>query len=160
MQGTVVIVVEGVLRAPVAGAPILQGKLLYYGLASMMSVVLFSRETPKEELDQFLMLENMNLHAHVVYPDKPYSWLTARSKMAQLRRQYSVEMVIDADTPACAELLEDGFNVLHFLHAEYAVPSWRPDYEFKVRPWDSLAAQIAKNAELRSRDSRLGSDPD
>ena len=155
MQGTVVIVVEGVLRAPVAGVPILQGKLLYFGLASQMSVVLFSRETPKEELDKFLMLEGLNLHAHIIYPDKPYPWLTNRAKMAQLRRQYGIEMIIDADTPACAELLEDGFNVLHFLHAQYAVPSWRPDYEFKVKPWDDLSQQIAKNAELRALDGRL-----
>ena len=51
-------------------------------------------------------------------------------------------------------LLVAGYNVMTFTHAQYSVPSWRPDASTKLRPWDELAAEAERESYLRINDPR------
>ena len=45
-----------------------------------------------------------------------------------------------------------------FVHSQYSHPSWRPDTDPGVRPWDDIARQVADQARMKAADSRLRSD--
>lgn len=158
----IVIVAEGVLINPVAQTPIVLGKKLYRAFCATERVLLISGETPKDELEGWLFMEGMTGHAEVQYPDPIRdhgtgweNWGHRVWQVNQLRKRgYDIEVIIEPDPQVCAHLLREGFNTMVFTHAAYAIPSWRPDYEGAVRPWDELASEVGIQAVLRERDKR------
>lgn len=155
----IVIVAEGVLINPVAQTPIVLGKKLYRAFCATERVLLISGETPKDELEGWLFMEGMTGHAEVQYPDPVINiWNADEMRVWQVnqlrKRGYDIEVVIEPDPGNCAALLKAGFNTMVFTHAAYAIPSWRPDYEGAVRPWDELASEVGIQAVLRERDKR------
>lgn len=150
----IVIVVEGVLMNPVAQTPVPLGKKLYRAFCTTERVLLISGETSREELEGWLFMEGMSGHAEVQYPD-PIGAGDRVWQVNQLRKRgYDIEVVIEPDPAICAALIREGFNTMTFTHAAYAIPSWRPDYEGRVRPWDALASEVGIQAVLRERDKR------
>lgn len=161
---TVAISVEGVLRRPYGGQPIREGIDLYYGLASRAKVILVTEQLDAHvpgndtELETWLMIEGMNEHAQIIYqqvvwlhePDKRILWQVNMARSSG----HDVTLVIDADPRVSAMLLEAGYNVLTFSHAEYSIPIWRPDYEHKPAPWDDLISRVEHEALLRAKDAR------
>ena len=67
---------------------------------------------------------------------------------------HDVTLVIEPNPSVSAALIESGYNVLTFSHAEYAVPMWRPDYTHKPAAWDDLVARVEREAYLRAHDTR------
>ena len=163
MANIAAITVTGVLRKPITQQGILQGQLLYFCLIEGMSVILLSDEKDTKELEHWLMVEGMNRHNKIVPTDSITDRLPpAERRLRQLnslRGQGAISFVIDADPETCANLVNNGYNTLTFTHANYSLPSWRPDYESGPTPWDSLVATVNYSNTMRALDKRNEEDP-
>jgi hypothetical protein len=161
---SVVITVEGVLQKNVSYAPIPVGIALYHGLSNTFNLLLVSDSTQKE-LDYWLSLEGLNKHAAVLYNEGVWQYNSdserRRQQVNSYRTQrYSVDLVIEPDPVKCSLLLTDGFNVMNFLHAQYAIPTWRPDYKEQPKGWQNIIDYEEEMARLRALDSRLKEKPE
>lgn len=142
---------------PVASTIIPLGAQLYHAFRSVSQVLLISNETPVDQLEQWLWMEQISGYAEICPPDdimreqENYRlW-----QVNQLRKKgYNVELVVEPDPVTCSVLLANGYSVLNFLHALYALPAWRPDFEHTVKPWDELSHQVATLAAMRAADKR------
>lgn len=154
-----VIAVEGVLQKITTSAPIPLGLQLYHGLAETFTLLLVS-DSSKEELDYWLRLENLNKHGVVVYNDEFLQKFTVEERrqkqVVSLRnRGYNIDLVVEPDPIIASKLLFSGFSVLNFLHSAYALPTWRPDYEEEIVPWEQLEERVRKDTILKQKDERL-----
>lgn len=159
MQPTVAMTIEGVLQKVVSYAPIPSGITLYNSLSSVHQIILLS-DYPKEDVDRWLELEGLNKHSFVRYGDTTtYGRPASERRLAQVNylrsRGYALDFVIDPDPGVSAAVLASGISVLNFLHTSYALPQWRPDYEFSPKPWASLEEEVRKVASLRAKDPKL-----
>lgn len=166
--------VNGVLRRLSGGTPIPVGRSLYYGLAAQFQLILLANHaSEKDELQHWLELEGLNDHAMIIYPDavagelfmpdRRYAQVTyARSQ------RFDLILTVDPDPAVTRLLFENGYTVMTFSHQSYALPEWRPDFNFApyeindegilkeqlATPWDDLSEQVAHNAWLREKDKR------
>lgn len=156
---SIAIVIEGVLRKVSGGQGIVSGIDLYYGLATRSKLVLVT-EDPIPEVTHWLASEGMREHARIGFSDvvgKSLGLPEARESALNTLSNSGfapIELVIEPDPDVAKHLITRGYNVLLFCHAQYAMPSWRPDYDHTPRPWDELAQQIADEAYLRATDTR------
>lgn len=156
----VAITVEGVLRKVFGGAPTEQGKVLYFGLATRAKLVLLSGERETDGgLEHWLRAEGMHEHVRIVWADVLTEDMTSGGeRLHQLAKGrqlgYDIQMVIEPDPEVSKRLIIAGYNVLTFTHAQYSVPSWRPDATTKLRSWDELAAEAERESYLRINDPR------
>jgi hypothetical protein len=160
MKSTAAIVVDGVLRKLVGGTPIPAGIALYHGLCTAFNVVLLRTEEDDAEFEHFLIGEALDRHANV-FPWGHQHHDDRGTRFIQVNRiraaGYAVELVVEPDPAKATHLFTSGFNVLHFMHAAYQRPDWRPDFEHEQRPWDDLVAAQQHAAKLRAADNRVGS---
>jgi hypothetical protein len=159
----IVIVVEGVLMKPVASTLIPLGAMVYNAFRGVSQVLLVSNETPVDILENWLWMEGLSGWAEIFPPDEIMRRGPAPDyrlwQANQIRKKgYSVELIVEADPAVCALLLASGYSVLNYLHALYSLPAWRPDYEYKVKPWDELSQQVATLAAMRAADKRTKED--
>lgn len=162
MKSTAAIVVDGVLRKHVGGTPISAGIALYHALCSAFNVVLIidGGMGDSQELEHFLDTEQLVTHGMVAYGIRPGldPGPTRVLQAGRLRQAgYALEFIVEPDPAVARDLFREGINVLHFMHARYARPDWRPDYQSSQPTWDTLVAEEAKAAKLRAEDSRIGS---
>jgi hypothetical protein len=159
---TTAIVAEGVLRRVVSGTKIQQGVDLYYGLATRTKIVLVTDELEKTgELQYWLKVEGLHEHVSVIWSDIVLSRMStplARERQLNGYSQGVIDLVVEPDPNVSAHLVTAGYSTLTFTHAAYSLPEWRPDFEFEVVPWDSLAKQVANEAYLRATDTRKDDD--
>lgn len=152
MANIIAIQVEGVLRRKAGGAPIQQGLDLYYGLATRAKIVLLTQcrrnEFAGKELRSWLETEGLYEHVETQYHQGLYF---EEDIIEQVRRINGKPSLVVVPNPEVAvDLVKDGYSTLVFVHAKYADPMHRPDADFEVRPWDSLAAQVAAEAFLKA----------
>lgn len=157
MKSAAAIVVDGVLRKPVGGTPIPQGIALYRGLCAAFNVVLLRSDTDDDGFEDFVVTEMLTGHSNVI------PWVTTGEPVGRVRQVgrlrgwgYAVDLVVEPDPRNCLYLYQAGFNVLHFLHAAYARPDWRPDFEGNRQPWEEMVAYAQQAAKLRAEDDRIG----
>jgi hypothetical protein len=62
---------------------------------------------------------------------------------------------VESDPLVASFLLAKGYSVLNFLHSEYALPQWRPDFERQQKPWAEIVEEVNKQAALRAIDERM-----
>lgn len=152
MKSSVAMVIEGVLLKPVSSSPIPQGLLLYRALVSVSSVVLVSNETSQAEMENWLLVNGITGYADLFCQPGIY-------RLAQINRLRSqgraLDLVIEPDLENIYDLHMAGYDCLHFLTTSYAIPSWRPDYQHSVRPWEELASEIEASARMKAADTRL-----
>jgi len=151
--------VEGVLQKYQPTVPIPVGVALYHSLATNFNILLYS-EDEKKSLDYWLGIEALTKHAAVEYNEGPKRWEDSHiRKMVQLaslhNRGFHIDLVIDPDPTASVKMIESGYNVMTFTHAQYALPQWRPDYTEQRRPWKDFEDAAIKLAELRALDTRM-----
>lgn len=156
---TAVITLEGVIQKNVSYAPIPIGLSLYHSLASTFNVVLVS-DSREKEVNHWLDLEGLNKHATVIYSDFLLDNKTAQERRyAQIHalraRGFAVTIVVEPDPLVASFLLAKGYSVLNFLHSEYALPQWRPDFERQQKPWEEIVEEVNKQAALRAIDERM-----
>jgi hypothetical protein len=156
----VAITVEGVLRKIFGGSSIKAGVDLYYGLATRAKLVLLTGERSTDGgLEHWLRSEGMKEHVRILWSDVVLQGESpAAERLAELaharQNGYDIEFVIEPDPEVSKRLIIAGYNTLTFTHAEYSVPSWRPDAKIEVTPWDELAAQVDRESYLRMNDPR------
>jgi hypothetical protein len=155
----VAITVEGVLRKAVGGAPVEQGKILYYGLCTRAKLVLLTAEREPGTLEHWLRGEGMKEHVRIVWADVLTEEMSAGGErlhqLAKARQAgYDISFVIEPDPAVSKRLIIAGYNVLTFTHAQYSVPSWRPDAPTKLQSWDELSETADHEAYLRLNDPR------
>lgn len=157
---TAAIAIDGVMRKLVTSAPIPEGMRLYHSLARTGAVVLLADEEHKDDrLETWLEMEGCVNHSFVRYVAPELSGRV--DQMNRLRMHgHGVDLVVEPDPAIAAQLVAAGFNVCLFTHASYAHPSWRPDTDTGIQPWSDLSEQIATQARLRARDTRLKRDDD
>lgn len=159
-MSVVAITVEGVLRKMIGGSAIKEGLDLYYGLATRAKIVLLTGERQEgNTLEHWLRSEGMKEHVKVFWSDVVLqAQSSGAERLAELAAAmtagYAIEFVIEPDPATSKRLLIAGYNVLTFVHAQYSVPSWRPDATTQVRAWDELAEQVDREAYLRMNDPR------
>lgn len=163
MANIAAITVTGVLRKPVTSQGIIQGQMLYFSLVQGFSVILLHDEKDTRELEHWLMVEGMTKHNKIVTTDSVTDRLPPHERrlrqLNSLRGQGAISFAIDADPKTSAHLINNGYNVLTFTHANYALPDWRPDYEGAVTPWDELVATVDYSNTMRAIDKRNEEDP-
>jgi hypothetical protein len=156
---SVAMAVEGVLQKNVSMAPIPVGVALYHSLKANFNILLYS-ESDRKALDYWLSLEALNDHAAAEYNEDGRWWLSeVDRKITQVnslrQRGFHIDLVIEPDPLASSYLLKNGYSVLTFTHAQYAMPQWRPDYTEHRKPWEEFELESRKMAELRALDERL-----
>lgn len=157
---SIAITVEGVLRRVIGGAVIRPGIDLYYGLATRAKVILLTGEVDHESLEYWLRSEGMNSHVRIIWSNRvrKLEMNSGGERLDQLSEArmngHDVQLVIEPDPAVSSRLVIAGFNVCTFTHAEYSVPSWRPDSRREPRPWDELSEQVAREAYIRATDPR------
>ena len=149
------IVIDGVLRKLMGGAPIPEGIRLYRSLAQTGQVVLLSNSDDPGERD-WLELHGLINHGFV------YSVPPGQSRSSQvndLRRQgYGIDLVVVSVPDEAMALIATGLNTLLFTHAQFAHPNWRPDTDKGVQPWSDITQQVADLARMKAKDERLRPD--
>lgn len=156
---TAVITLEGVMQKNVSYAPIPVGISLYHALAAIFNVVLVS-DGEEKLVSQWLDLEGLNKHGTIVYTSFLLDQKTAQERrLEQIKglraRGFAVTVVVEPDPVVASYLLANGYSVLNFLHSEYALPQWRPDYERQQKPWSQIMEEVDRQAALRAIDERM-----
>lgn len=159
VRSAVAIAAEGVLMKPVSGTPIPGGMLLYHALCENSAVIILFDSTPYREAEAFLQDNNMTRHAQVVWGDNvPTGKTNYRVQQMGKLQSYAVSLVIDSSPVNILALVKEGFTCMQYIHAEYARPEWRPDYEAEVVPWAEMSRYVATQQRAKHADARL--DPD
>lgn len=153
----IAMVVEGILMKPVASTIIPLGAQVYHAFRSINQVLLISNETPVDQLESWLWMEQISGYAEIYPPDDIMQtrddyrlWQVNQAR----KKGYNIELVIEPNPDNCSLLLANGYSVLNFLHAQYALPAWRPDFQHKITPWNELSDQVARLAAMRAADKR------
>lgn len=151
--------VEGVLQKSHSTAPLALGIALYHSLKANFNILLYS-DQPKTQADYWLSMEALNIHAAIEYNEGERKWLPEpERKLVQLnslrQRSYRIELVIEPDPESAALMVFNGFNIANFIHSQYAMPQWRPDFTGQDRKWDALEKAAIRMAELKAIDQRL-----
>jgi len=157
--GSIAMSLEGVLQKSSSNVPLQLGIALYHSLKDNFNIVLYS-EQARKPVDYWLAIESLTSHAAVEYSEANVQFLgSPERKLSQVsslrRRGYKIELIIESEPDASALLMLNGFNVLHFLHSQYTLPQWRPDFTGKPRNWEVLAELATQEAELKAVDMRL-----
>lgn len=156
---SVAICVEGALQKSSSNAPLPIAVAIYHSLKTNFNILLYSEQS-REAVDYWLSIESLTIHAAVEYNEGSRQWLSdPERKLVQLnslrQRGYNIEIVIEPDPQSAAVMVVNGFNVLNFIHAQYALPQFRPDFPGHYKPWDELYDVAVQQAELRALDLRL-----
>lgn len=158
MKATVAIVIDGVLRKS-EFQPIPEGIRLYKTLAASFNLVLLADFDSLEyttALDEFLRVEGLDKHSKMLWKMDMFQGSPRVAQVQRLRNSGSaIEFVIEADPEESAKLMLAGFNVMHFMQAQYARPSWRPDYKVAPAPWDELVRREMQAKVSKAVDRRL-----
>jgi hypothetical protein len=147
VKSAVAIAIDGVLRREIGYEPVPEGIALYRNLVLGWNVVLLGdRDNPEyaAEVEHFLQVEQLREHSRVSYGDTSSVYLPGRRarQVQRLRNSgLSLVFVVEADPHNSARIFDLGVNVLHFMHAQYARPDWRPDFEHSVEAWDQLVTK-------------------
>ena len=156
MKLCAVIAIDGVLRRTVTGAPIADGIKIMQGLKTFYNIVLVADSA--EDIKEWLDLESVFGYTKITYPEECLDLspkLMRLMQVSQIHSQgYAVQIVVEPDPEVAAHLLINGYNVLNFLHAQYALPEWTPGWDGTVKPWEELSATVARTARLRAEDKR------
>lgn len=153
-MSTSVVVIDGVLRKLVGGAPIPEGVRLFRSLLSTGRVVLLGDVEPggPAQILDWLELNGCTGHDFVDYA----LGQTHLYMLNRLRRQgYDIDLVVEPDPRMAQEIIKGGYNTLLYTHSQYAHPSWRPDAAKGVQPWGEIVDLTAKLARLKAADERL-----
>ncbi len=154
----IVMVVDGVLRAPNDNAAIMSGALLYHSLVKSHRVTLIIDSMAKEKIQYWLRMNGLVDHAGEVYYEvgDPEDTPTRRSMQIKKVKQHgALSFVIESDTEVVEKLHEQGVPAMLYVHPRYMLPDHRPGFEGTVTPWNSLVATVRKEKEMRAMDVRL-----
>lgn len=151
---TVVIVVEGILREPHSEGAIAEGVTLYRGLCESSRLYLLSAVWTSQEMSRWLFgrgIEPRHIGYRLALTPSATDRLNALAKITS----WNPALILESDAVCAAELLRAGYPTALFAVPAYRAVSWRPDSAAGPDPWDIVAAEIQRQADLRYTDERL-----
>lgn len=161
MRSSIAIAIDGVLRHDVGHAPIPEGITLYRVLGGYYNVILLGEsDDPRyaAEVEHFCFSEHLTDHSRIVFGDgMPIHEDFLRFRQINRLRNSGValDFVIEGDPQRSLQLYQLGVNVMHFLHAQYIRPQWRPGSKHEVRPWEDLVAEEQAIKAAKVNDKRM-----
>lgn len=152
MSSAFVMTLDGVLRTGQSVNN--QGRSLYTALASTGRLAILGG--PDETSDEWFLASNgLNQHAYLIPEAKDSASTVAGRRMAQivaLRSQGCfIEFVVEPDPNVAAFLFARSVMVLVYLHPQFSLPSFRPDYENVAKPWNNLVRQVDYQMAMRAQ---------
>ena len=167
MPKLVVVTAEGVLcrrdgdNTFRANQPIGPGLDLLACLSQMYNVCVASDETDRKVVHTWLIEHGLREHFSYVIERGPLMHEDPAERfmdqLTLLRSQgFSIGMAVVADPVMAASALHKGFTSMLFSHPAYARPEWRPDDDRGLRSWADIEEDLARQAELKATDARVG----
>jgi hypothetical protein len=158
MSGQIGIVLDGVMRRITdSNALNPNGLLLFEGLKQFGRVTFladgFARDRPA--IEHFLKINRITDYVDIditVLSDGADIVARRLAQINRLRRNGPINFVVEPNPKAAAALLAEGIPALLYLHPQYTVPSWRPDYTGNLRRWDDLVAETDRQVSLRAEE--------
>ena len=156
MSGQIGFVLDGVLRRLTdQNALNPNGRILFEGLKEYGRITFLADGYPRdrEQAEHFLKLNRVTGHVGLdvsVPSDGADSVARRLAQINRLRRNGPINLVVEPDPRVAAALLAGGIPALLYLHPQYTVPSWRPDYTGSLRRWDDLVAETDRQVSLRA----------
>jgi hypothetical protein len=156
MSGQIGLVLDGVLRRINDSQAVDQnGLLLFEGLKNLGRITFladgFNRD--RTVIEHFLRFHRISDYVDIditVLSDGPDTVSRRLTQIKRLRRTGPITFVVEPDPKIAAALMADGVSTLLYLHPQFTVPSWRPDYIGGVRRWDDLVAETERQEDLRA----------
>jgi hypothetical protein len=156
MAGQIGFVLDGVLRRlSDVNALNNNGLILFEGLKPWGRVTFLVDGYPRDLdlAEHFLKLNRITGHIGIDISVLSDGVDTVDRRLAQinrLRRNGPISFVVEPDPKNAAALLAAGVPTLLYLHPQYTVPSWRPDYNGSLRRWDDLVTETERQVALRA----------
>lgn len=156
MSGQIAFVLDGVLRRIADGQALdPNGRMLFEGLKDLGRVTFladgFSRD--RKFIEHFLRYHRISEYVDIdisVLSDGPDTVSRRLTQISRLRRTGPISFAVEPDPKVAAALMADGVPTLLYLHPQFTVPSWRPDFGGRLRRWDDLAAETERQESLRA----------
>lgn len=156
MSGQIGFVLDGVLRRlSDMNALNNNGLTLFEGLKpwGRVTFLLDGYPSDRDLAEHFLKLNRITGHVglDVSVPSDGIDTVARRlAQINRLRRNGSINFVVEPDPQVAAALLAAGVPTLLYLHPQYTVPSWRPDHNGSLRRWDDLVSETDRQVTLRA----------
>lgn len=150
----VVIELDGVLRTEIT--PIISGIALYKLLNEKYKVFIICED--KKKAEHFLLVNRLNKVDDLIdetFVPHEYGRALNKRQIDFIRSKGKIDFVITANTELAKQLLEEGVEVLLFLHPHYIRPEFRPDMAEGVRRWADIEAEIDKQNAMIQNDKRV-----
>ena len=131
------------------------GRLLFEGVKGLGRVTFladgFTRD--RKFIEHFLKFHRISEYVDIdisVLSDGPDTVSRRLTQLNRLRRTGPVTFMVEPDPEIAAALMAQGVPTLLYLHPQFTVPSWRPDFSGRLRPWDDLVAETERQESLRA----------
>lgn len=131
------------------------GRTLFEGLKGFGRITFladgFSRD--RQLIEHFLKINRITDYVDIdisELSDGPDSVARRMTQINRLRRTGPVSFVVEPDPKIAAALLAEGVPTFLYLHPQFTVPSWRPDYGGSLRRWDVMVAETERQVSLRA----------
>jgi hypothetical protein len=150
----VVIELDGVLKNSIT--PIVSGINLYKILNQKYKVFIICGD--KKKAENFLLSNRLNKVDDLIdesFVPHEYGRALNKRQIDFIRSKGNIDFVVTANTMLAKQLLEDGLEVLLFLHPHYIRPEFRPDMAEGVRRWADIESEIDKQNAMIQNDKRV-----
>lgn len=131
------------------------GRLLFEGLKNLGRITFLADGFSKDRtfIEHFLRMNRVTDYVDIdisVLSDGPDTVSRRMAQINRLRRTGPVTFMVEPDPKIAAATLADGIPTLLYLHPQFTVPSWRPDFTGRLRRWDDLVAETDRQETLRA----------
>jgi hypothetical protein len=161
VTGQIGITLDGVIRRITdQSVPNPNGLMLFEGLKQFGRVTFLADGFVRDQvaIEHFLKIHRITGHVGIDVSVLSDGGSIADRRLAQIfrmRRNGPISLVIEPDPKIAAALLAEGVPTLLYLHPQYSVPSWRPDYNGSPRRWDDLVAETDRQNTLRAEEDSM-----
>lgn len=153
-MATVLLSIEGVLRADYGDATIDSGVFLYHALSDGgFRVVLTTLDLSPVAQAHWLRVNGFRQHVellHALPDDLDDTYTRMRQVRAVRGRGEPISFVVDPSTDVARECLYMGVVSMLMLNPVYVAPEARPDWTGARRPWAELVAEVERQKDMRS----------
>lgn len=156
MSGQIGFVLDGVLRRITDSQAVdPNGRMLFEGLKVLGRVTFLADGYTRDRtnIEHFLKFQRISDYVDIdisVLSDGPDTVARRMTQINRLRRTGAINFVVEPDPKIAAALMADGVPTLLYMHPQFTVPSWRPDFHGRLRRWDDLVSETERQESLRA----------
>jgi len=151
----IVVELDGVLRGHRNDEPIPQG-ILITGALSAYNQITFITDLNPAQATQWINQNKVVDFDNVIDSSVHLEGETLKERQLKLARaKGAIDLFITSNPTLWAFAFEQGIPAMMFGIPSYLRPEFRPDAPKRLRAWDDIANEIAKQNELRTKDARI-----